>query len=181
MKLMHDGLKDFLLMEQYIKQNKIGFISLELPLSQWIKKITKYINNYSIGLQIRREYRHICMGLNVLQFADVDTIFIFEIYNQHLLFIMPLLAIMALRGKEILICLHGNQQFAITSKIKFWGLLYLKAYLKLFKNLKVVSFEIDDDVLPEQFRLPTSSKYIVPHPIISEAKPRLVTGETELE
>ena len=176
MKLMHDGLKDFLLLEEYIESQKIGFISLEIPLPNWIKKFTKFLK-YSIGLQIRREYRHISMGLNALKFSDVDTIFIFEIYNQHLLFVMPLFAIMALRGKEVLICLHGNQQFAMTNKLKFMGLLYLKAYLKLFKKLKVVSFEVDDDVLPEKFRLPDKSKYIIPHPIISEAKPKFLPGE----
>ena len=83
----------------------------------------------------------------------------------------------SLLGKKVLICLHGNQQFAMTNKIKFWGLLYLKAYLNLFKKLKVISFEVDDDVLPEKFRLPDKSKYIIPHPIISEAKPKFLPGE----
>ena len=176
MKLMHDCLKDFLLLEEYIESQKIGFISLEVPLPQWFINFSKSVK-YSIGLQIRREYRHISMGLSSLKFSDVDTIFIFELYNQHLLFLMPLFSIMALRGKEVLICLHGNQQFAMTNKIKFLGLLYLKAYLNLFKNLKVVSFEVDDDVLPAKFRLPDKSKFIVPLPIISEAKPKLLPGE----
>ena len=117
------------------------------------------------------------MGLRSLRFSDVDTIFIFELYNQHLLFVMPLFAMISLLGKKVLICLHGNQQFAMTNKIKFWGLLYLKAYLNLFKKLKVISFEVDDDVLPEKFRLPDKSKYIIPHPIISEAKPKFLPGE----
>ncbi|MEQ9668751.1 hypothetical protein [Coleofasciculus sp. G2-EDA-02] len=65
----------------------------------------------------------------------------------------------------------------MNSKIKFIGLLYLKKYLQLFKNLKVVLFEIDDDVIPEKFRLPASSKVIIPHPIISEATPKLMPGE----
>ena len=117
------------------------------------------------------------MGLRSLRFSDADTIFIFELYNQHLLFVMPLFAMISLLGKKVLICLHGNQQFAMTNKIKFWGLLYLKAYLNLFKKLKVISFEVDDDVLPEKFRLPDKSKYIIPHPIISEAKPKFLPGE----
>lgn len=174
---MHNGLQDFLKLEEYIKPQKIGFLSLEISLPEWVKKFTKSIKNYSLGLQIRREYRHIQLGLNALKLSDVNTIFIFEIYNQHCLFVLPLLAIMAMRGKEVLICFHGNQQFAMTSKIKFWGFLYLKAYLKLFNKLKVVSFEIDDDVIPKQFRLSASSKYIIPHPIISEAKPRFLPGE----
>ncbi|MDE5081332.1 MAG: glycosyltransferase family 1 protein [Trichodesmium sp. St18_bin1] len=176
MKLMHDGLKDFLLLEEYIESQKIGFISLEVPLPKWILNFSQSLK-YSIGLQIRREYRHISMGLRSLRFSDVDTIFIFELYNQHLLFVMPLFAMISLLGKKVLICLHGNQQFAMTNKIKFWGLLYLKAYLNLFKKLKVISFEVDDDVLPEKFRLPDKSKYIIPHPIISEAKPKFLPGE----
>jgi hypothetical protein len=177
MKLMHKGLKDFLLMSQYVDQRKIGFLSLEIPLSERIKKFTTSLKNYSLGLQIRREYRHLLLGLNALKFSDVDTIFIFEIYNQHLIFLLPLLAIMAIKGKEVLICLHGNQQFAMTSTIKFLGLLYLKVYLNVFQKIKAVSFEIDDDVIPEKFRISASSKYIIPHPIISEAKPRLLSGE----
>ncbi|NEP89837.1 MAG: glycosyltransferase family 4 protein [Okeania sp. SIO2C2] len=177
MKLMHNGLKDFLLLEEYIDSGKIGFLSLETSLPQWFINLTQSINNYSVGLQLRRQYRHLAMALRSFKFSDVDTIFIFEVYNQHLLFFMPLLAIMALRGKEVLIGLHGNQQFAITSKIKFLGLLYLKAYLNLFKKLKVVTFEVDDDVLPEKLRLPDKSKYIIPHPIISEAKPKFLPGE----
>lgn len=173
---MHNGLKDFLLLEEYIESQKIGFISLENPLPQWILNFSQSIK-YSIGLQIRRQYRHLSMGLRSLKFSDVDTVFIFEVYNQHLLLVMPLFSIMALRGKEVLICLHGNQQFAMTNKIKFWGLLYLKAYLNLFKKLKIVTFEVNDDVLPEKFRLPDKSKYIIPHPIISEAKPKFLPAE----
>lgn len=174
MKLMHPGLKDLLLINQYIKNKTIGFLSIETPLPPLIKKITQSIPNYSIGLQIRREYRHISMGFRAFSFKDIDSLFIFEIYNQHLFFVLPLLAS---TGKEVFISLHGNQQFAMTSQIKFLGLLYLKNYLKLFKNLKVVLFEIDDDVIPEKFRLPASSKVVIPHPIISEATPKLMPGE----
>ena len=37
--------------------------------------------------------------------------------------------------------------------------------------------EIDDRVIPERYQLPDSSKYIIPHPIISEITPRLKPGE----
>lgn len=174
---MHNGLKDLLLLGIYAKNQKIGFLSLETPLPSWFKKLTQYIPNYFIALQIRREYRHIAMGIRALKLKDVDTIFIFEAYNQHFLIFLPILALIALQGKEILISLHGNQQFAMSSKIKFLGLKYLNFYLKLFKNIKVIGLEIDDNVIPEQFRLPSESKLIMPHPIISEAKPRLSPGE----
>ncbi len=174
MQLMHPGLKDILLVEQYIKNKKISFLSIETPLPAWFKKITQSIPNYSIGLQFRREYRHISMGIRAFRLKDIDTIFIFEIYNQHLLAILPLLA---LKGKQVFISLHGNQQFAMNSQIKFFGLLYLKTYLQLFKKLKVVLFEIDDDVIPGKFRLPASSKKIIPHPILSEVTPKLMPGE----
>ncbi|HAG84139.1 MAG TPA: hypothetical protein DCL61_24035 [Cyanobacteria bacterium UBA12227] len=174
MQLMHNGLKDLLLINQYIPEKKIGFLSLETPLPSLLKKFTESLPNYSLGLQVRREYRHISMGLRSLKFKDIDTLFIFEIYNQHLLFVLPLLAS---TGKDVFISLHGNQQFAINSRIKFLGLIYLKNYLQLFKNLKVVLFEIDDDVIPEKFRLPAASKVIIPHPIISDATPKLKPGE----
>lgn len=174
MKLMHPGLKDLLLIDKYIKNKKIGFLSLEIPLPQLVKNFTKSIPSYSLGLQIRREYRHLSMGFRAFSFKDIDSLFIFEIYNQHLFFVLPLLAS---AGKETFISLHGNQQFAMNSQMKFLGLLYLKNYLKLFKNLKVVLFEIDDDVIPEKFRLPASSKVVIPHPIISEATPKLMPGE----
>jgi glycosyltransferase involved in cell wall biosynthesis len=177
MQLMHNGLKDFLLIGNYVPQKKIGFLSLETPLPQWVKKFTQSLPSYSAGLQLRREYRHIAMGLRALKFKQEDTLFVFEIYNQHLLVVLPLLALMALQGKEVLIGLHGNQQFAMSSSIKYLGLLYLKVYLKLFKNIKVLSFEIDDSVIPEKFRLPASSTIIIPHPILSDCYPKLALGE----
>jgi hypothetical protein len=174
MQLMHPGLKDLLLINQYVANKKIEFLSIETPLPNLFKKITQLIPSYSIGLQIRREYRHVSMGGRAFKLKDIDVIFVFEIYNQHLLAVLPLLA---LRGKEVLISLHGNQQFAMNSRIKFLGLIYLKKYLQFFNNLKVVLFEIDDNVIPEKFRLPAASKVIIPHPIISEATPRLRAGE----
>lgn len=175
--LMHNGLKDLLLIGNYTEKRKIGFVSLETSLPNWFKKITESMT-YAVGLQIRREYRHIAMGSRALQFPkDVDTIFVFEIYNQHLSIVLPLLALISLRGKEVLIGLHGNQQFAMSSRIKNWGLMYLRTYLKMCKNLKVVAFELDDDLIPEAYRLPDSSKLIIPHPIISEVEPRLKPGE----
>lgn len=174
MQLMHNGLKDLLLIGNYTPENKIGFLSLETPLPGLLKKFTGALPNYSLGLQIRREYRHISLGIRALKLKDVDTIFVFEIYNQHLLLLLPLIA---LTGKNVLLSLHGNQQFAMSSQIKFMGLMYLKNYIRVFKNLKVVLFEIDDDVIPEKFRLPASSKVIIPHPIISDATPKLMPGE----
>jgi glycosyltransferase involved in cell wall biosynthesis len=173
-KLMHNGLKDLLLINQYSPPKKIGFLSIEVPIPSLLKKITQAIPKYSIGLQIRREYRHIAMGIKALHLKDIDSIFIFEFYNQHLFFLLPLLA---LTRKEIFLSLHGNQQFAMESPLKFLGLIYLKIYLKILRNLNVVLFEIDDDILPEKFRLPSSSKLIIPHPIISEARPRFLPGE----
>lgn len=177
MKLMHNGLKDLLLLGEYVENHQIGFLSLETTIPDWLKKFISFFPNYSIQLQIRREYRHIAMGLRALKLTDVNTIFVFEVYNQHLLILLPLLTLMACRGKKILISLHGNQQFAMSSLIKYLGLIYLKIYLKLFKNLKVVNLEIKDDIIPEKYRLPSSSQLIMPHPIISEAKPRLLLGE----
>lgn len=174
MKLMHNGLKDLLLINQYSNDKKLGFLSLETPIPSLLKTITLSIPNYSIGLQIRREYRHIFMGIRAFNFEEYDYIFIFEIYNQHLFFLLPLLA---LTRKEVFLSLHGNQQFAMYSKFKLIGLMYLKAYLKTFKNFKVILFEIDDDVIPENFRIPPSSKVIIPHPIISDVKPKLMPGD----
>jgi hypothetical protein len=134
--------------------------------------------NYQVGLQLRREYRHIAMGTRALQFPkEVNTIFVFELYNQHLSILLPLLALQALQGKEVLISLHGNQQFAMSSGIKNLGLMYLRTYLKLFKNLKVVNLELDDRVIPEGYRLPPESMVVIPHPIISEVEPKLKLGE----
>ncbi|MEQ9551478.1 MAG: glycosyltransferase family 1 protein [Coleofasciculus sp. G3-WIS-01] len=174
MQLMHPGLKDLFLLNHYVEDKTIGFLSIETPLPNFFKKATQSLPSYALGLQFRREYRHISMGVRAFKLKDIDVIFVFEIYNQHLLAVLPLLAF---RGKEVLISLHGNQQFAMNSRIKFWGLIYLKKYLQFFNNLKVILFEIDDNVIPEKFRLPAASKVIIPHPIISEATPRLRAGE----
>ena len=172
MQLMHNGLKDLLLIPEY-NQSAIAFLSLETELPDWFLKFSQLFP-YQIGLQIRREYRHIAMGLRAFNFKDIDSIFVFEFYNQHCLFLLPLLA---LRGKLTFLSLHGNQQFAMNSKIKYLGFIYLKFYLQLFRNLKVVLLEIDDDVIPEKYRFPDHCKYLMPHPIISEVTPRLKMGE----
>ncbi|MDJ1181416.1 glycosyltransferase family 1 protein [Roseofilum sp. BLCC_M91] len=176
-KLMHNGLKDLLSIGDYAPGRKIGFVSLETPLPQGLKKFTQSMN-YQVGLQLRREYRHVAMGTRALQFPqEVNTIFVFELYNQHLSILLPLLALQALQGKEVLISLHGNQQFAMSSGIKNLGLMYLRMYLKLFKNLKVVTLEVDDRVIPERYRLPPESMFVIPHPIISGVEPKLKPGE----
>jgi len=174
MQLMHPGLRDFLLLGSSLENQKIGFLSLETTIPDWFITLTKAIPSYSIGLQLRREYRHISMALRAFRFKDVDTIFVFEIYNQHLFFSLPLLM---LSGKELLIGLHGNQQLAMTHSLKYAGLLYLKQLLNFSKKTKVLLFEVDDDVLSEGFRMPETSKIIIPHPIVSEATPKLEPGE----
>ena len=156
MQLFHQGLKDLLSLNQYLLHKKLGFLSIETTIPDWLKNITTTIPIYAIGLHFRREYRHIAMGIRALKVKDCDSLLIFEAYNQHLLFLLPVLA---LTNKEILIMLHGNQQFALNDYIKYLGLLYLKFYLKIFKRFKVILLEIDDNILPTQVQLPSQSKY----------------------
>ena len=66
------------------------------------------------------------MGSRALKFGDIDAILVFEDYNQHLLFLLPLLA---LPQKEVLIMLHGNQQFAMNNKIKYSSSRISEVYL----------------------------------------------------
>ena len=67
MKIMHDGLKDFLLLSHLIKDQKILFLSLNQPLPKWVKQVTNSLPSYGLGLQIRREYRHVSMALEALR------------------------------------------------------------------------------------------------------------------
>ena len=169
MQLFHEGLKDLLNINDYLQEDDFGFLSIEVPLPSIVKKITTAIPIYSIGLNLRREYRHLAMGIQALSLNNPN-ILVFEAYNQHLLLLLPLLV---LTRKRIFIMLHGNQQFAIHSKIKYWGLLYLKLYLNIFNNLKVLFLEIDDDSLESKFQLPKKSKIVIPHPLRSDVTPRL--------
>ena len=173
MKLFHQGLKDLLNINNYITEKKFGFLSIETTLPKAVKQITTAIPIYTIGLNLRREYRHIAMGIRALS-LKTNNILVFEAYNQHLFFLLPLLI---LTNKKTFIMLHGNQQFAMHSKVKYWGLLYLKLYLKFFDNLKVILLEIDDDLLDDQFQLPQKSKIVIPHPLRNEVTPRLQPGE----
>jgi glycosyltransferase involved in cell wall biosynthesis len=173
-KLFHPGLKDLLLIDRYYPEEKIGYLSIETKLPNWFKNLTTSIPNYAIGLNLRREYRHIAMGIRVLKLKDCQILLIFEAYNQHLIILLLLLV---LSGKKVLIMLHGNQQFAMTSKLKYLGFLYLKNFLNIFKNIKVVLLELDDKILPQKFQLPPHSKLLIPHPIVSTATPRLQPGE----
>jgi hypothetical protein len=175
MKIFHQGLRELLLINNYLKEdNKISFLTIECPLPELIKKLTKAIPNYSIGLHVRREYRHFQMGIKALSLQDVDSIFVMEAYNQHLLFLLPMLAA---TSKNIFICIHGNQQFAQESQIKALGLQYLQLYLKRNQKFKVVLLELDDDFVPDKFKFPEYSKLIIPHPMVSEIEPRLKLGE----
>lgn len=173
MQLFHEGLKDLLNINDYLKEDDFGFLSIEVPLPEIIKKLTTAIPIYTIGLNLRREYRHLAMGIKALSLKNKN-ILVFEAYNQHLLFLLPLLV---LTGKQVFIMLHGNQQFAMNSKIKYWGLLYLKLYLNVFNNLKVLLLEIDDDILDPKFKLPEKSKIIIPHPLRGDVTPRLQPQE----
>ncbi|WP_216087058.1 glycosyltransferase family 1 protein [Stanieria cyanosphaera] len=172
--LFHEGLKDLLNLNQYLGEKKIEFLSIETPLPLWLKNFTQAIPVYAVGLHLRREYRHFAMGIRALKLKKCDALLIFEAYNQHLLLLLPLLA---LTGKEIFIMLHGNQQFAIHSQLKYWGLLYLKLYLKLFKRFKVILLELNDDILPTKVQLPSATKIIIPHPLRNDVFPRLKSGE----
>jgi hypothetical protein len=175
MEIFHKGLRELLLINNYLKEdNKIGFLTIECPLPELLKKLTQAIPNYSVGLQVRREYRHFQMGIKALSLKNVNSIFVMEAYNQHLLFLLPMLAT---TGKNIFICIHGNQQFAQESRLKALGLKYLQYYLRVFKNFKVVLLELDDDFVPDQFKFPEHSKLIIPHPMVSEIEPRLKLGE----
>ena len=174
MQLFHQGLKDLLSLNQYLTYKKLEFLSIETTIPDWLKNLTTTIPIYSVGLHFRREYRHIVMGIRALNLKDCDALLIFEAYNQHLLFLLPFLS---LTNKEILIMLHGNQQFALNDKIKYLGLLYLKFYLKIFKRFKVILLEIDDNILPAQVQLPSQSKIVIPHPCRSDFLPSLKSGE----
>ena len=173
MKLFHPGLKDLLALEEYCNY-QIKFLSIENSIPSWYKEFTKIIPSYSLGLHLRREYRHLAMGIQSLKAKQCDILFIFEAYNQHLLLLLPLLL---LTRKKIFIMLHGNQQFALQSRIKYWGLVYLKLFLILFKNFKVLLLELDDRLLTEKVRLSDRSKIIIPHPIVRELTPSLAPGK----
>lgn len=172
-RLFHPGLKDLLTLDKYCS-DRLSFLSIEQPLPSWYKKFTTSLPSYGLGLHLRREYRHLAMAWQGLKNRDHETLFIFEAYNQHFLFLLPLLLV---SGKKSLIMLHGNQQFALTNKIKYLGLVYLKIFTQITNKIKVLILEVDDDILPEKVRFPDKSKKIIPHPIVTDLTPSLAIGE----
>ncbi|MEL4897662.1 hypothetical protein [Crocosphaera sp. Alani8] len=173
MKLFHPGLRELLNVNQYLKNHKMGFLTIETPLPQWFKAINKKIP-YKIGLQLRREYRHLAMGLQSLKLQDVDSIYVMEIYNQHLLFLLPFLR---LTNKPIFLGLHGNQTLAKEHWLKSLGFQLLKSYLASSPQSKAILLELNDDFCDAKYQLPPQSKLVIPHPIISEVEPCLKLGE----
>ncbi|WP_353929844.1 glycosyltransferase family 1 protein [Okeanomitos corallinicola TIOX110] len=174
MQIFHPGLRELLLINQHLSNHKMGFVSIERPIPKWFIKFTQTIPSYSVGLQLRREYRHFSMGLQAVSLKDVDSIYVMEIYNQHLLILLPMLV---LTGKKVFLGIHGNQLFAQENKIKYLGFVYLQKFLKLNPKFKVVLLELDDDYVSEKFKFPESTKIVIPHPIISEVTPKLQPGE----
>ncbi|MGK7933986.1 MAG: hypothetical protein AB4041_21505 [Microcystaceae cyanobacterium] len=174
MKLFHPGLRELLNINQYLTHHKIGFLTIEVPLPKWVQSISQQIPNYTLALFIRRECRHVIMGLQSLKLKEIDSIYVIEIYNQHLLFLLPLLK---LTGKKIFLGLHGNQTLAQESQIKALGFRLLKSYLAVSPEAKAVLLELDDDFIEPQYQLPKKSKVVIPHPMISEVMPRFAKGE----
>ncbi len=84
MNLMHPCLRDFLLLNTFIPNQKISFISLEVSLPSWFENLTSRMP-YIIGLNLRREFRHIIMGIQALKQSS-DIVFVFEVYLQHIFF-----------------------------------------------------------------------------------------------
>lgn len=174
MLLFHPGLRELLQINQHLSNHKISFLTIEQPIPEWFKKFTQAIPSYSVGLQLRREYRHFSMGLQALSLKDIDSIYVMEIYNQHLLTLLPMLAS---TRKQIFLGIHGNQLFAQENKIKYLGFIYLQKFLESHPNFKVVLLELDDDYISDKFKFKQSSKIVIPHPIISEITPKLQPGE----
>ncbi|MFM7407397.1 MAG: glycosyltransferase family 1 protein [Cuspidothrix sp.] len=174
MQIFHPGLRELLLINQHLSDHKIGFVTIERPIPKWFIKFTQAIPNYSVGLQLRREYRHISMGLQALSLKDVDSIYVMEIYNQHLLTLLPMLVS---TGKPVFLGIHGNQLFAQESKIKYLGFVYLQKFLRLNPKFKVILLELDDDYVRDDLKFSPASKIVIPHPIISEVTPKLQPGE----
>jgi hypothetical protein len=174
MKLFHPGLQELLYINNYLTDHNLAFLTIEVPLPNWVKAITYNISNYSLGLHIRREYRHLIMGLQSLQFHTFDSIYVMEIYNQHLFLLLPLLS---LTNKNIFLGLHGNQISPNKNIITASGFKLLKRQLKKSKKFKVVLLELDDSLVDPAYQLPDDSKIVIPHPIIREAIPRLQLGE----
>lgn len=173
MNLAHPGLRELLNINQYLDNHRVGFLTLETPLAQWFISASQKFP-YIIGLQLRRQYRHVSVGLQALKLKEVDSIYVMEIYNQHLLFLLPLLQ---LTGKKIFLGLHGNQTLAQENIVKELGFRFLKRYLAACPQMKAVLLELDDHLLPESFQLPSSAKIVIPHPMIGEVTPRLQKGE----
>lgn len=174
MQIFHPGLRELLLINKHLSNHKIGFVTIERPIPKWFIKFTQAIPSYSVGLQLRREYRHFSMGLQASSLKDVDSIYVMEIYNQHLLFLLPMLAS---TKKQVFLGIHGNQLFAQENKIKYLGFAYLQKFLELNPKFKVVLLELDDDYVSEKFKFSESSKIVIPHPIISEVTPKLQPRE----
>ncbi|TAF10953.1 MAG: glycosyltransferase family 1 protein [Nostocales cyanobacterium] len=173
MQLFHPGLKELLLINRYLSNHKMGFVTIERPIPEWFKKFTQAIPSYSVGLQLRREYRHFSMGLQALSLKDVDSIYVMEIYNQHILTLLPMLVS---TGKKVFLCIHGNQISAQENKIKYLGFVYLKKFIEFNPRFKVILLELDDDYVSDKFKFTQSSKIVIPHPIMSEFAPKLQPG-----
>ncbi len=174
MKLFHPGLRELLHINQYLRKHKVEFLTIETSLPRWFKAISKQIPNYSLGLHLRREYRHLVMGLQALKLKEIDSIYVMEVYNQHLLLLLPLLK---LTGKKVFLGLHGNQTLAQENFIKSLGFQFLKRYLAVSPQTKAVLLELDDALINPNFQLPSHSKVVIPHPMISEVTPRLQKKE----
>jgi hypothetical protein len=174
MHLFHQGLRELLQVNQHLSNHKIGFVTIERPIPKWFIKFTQAIPSYAVGLQLRREYRHFSMGLQALSLKEVDSIYVMEIYNQHLLTLLPMLVS---TGKQVFLGIHGNQLLAQESKIKYLGFVYLKKFIQFNPKFKVILLELDDDYVSDKFKFNAYSKIVIPHPIISEVTPKLQPRE----
>lgn len=165
--LQHNTLKEFLRLST-VAQRSILYLSIRgiSPQMDWVPNLFRRA--------ARREIKHLWMGWKAVSSRDHEDVFIFELYLQHIFLMMPLLS---LSKGHVYLSLHWNQQLAMSSPLKYVGLLYLKLYLKMFPKFKAVLFEEDDQVLEERYRLPATAKCVIPMPVRTDLTPTLAMGE----
>jgi hypothetical protein len=171
--VLHECLKDILLVGQFSKK-KIEFFNYNYDSPAIIRWLIQLVPSARLRKNLLDEFRHFQMGINIICSRQTyDIAYITEAFIQHCLFLLPMLVLVR---RTIIICFHGEQEEATHRRAKAIFLNYLKIHLLLFRRLKVVLFEVDDDVIPKKYRFPVFSKIVIPFPRSSEASPRYPLG-----
>jgi hypothetical protein len=165
--LAHPILLELLRVKDYSRY-QLGCLSIASDDTRFKRKIEK-IPWSSLGHLVVQNYLHLQMAWRACQFPRTDLLIILEFFPMHMWLAAPLFK---LSGRRLAFIMHGCQQAAATSFAHRVGLWYFKLF-----GFEAIQLEVSDEILPENCRIDSRRRLVIPLPIYPLEEPRLKPKE----